>query len=541
MSSGLAFPTIQMVAPAVQFPPPPPPVDPQTLPHTGLLHLHDAAAGHVAGAAGHAVHHATDAALQALGSLSGVLLVGRAALLGTRVLAAAAVRAAEEQRCLQLQQQVAASAAEQWEAAAFAAARINARRHALHARVTRAARHGGPPGPPPRPDLPPPLTPVGEQLGELRRQLAYAEEALRCAEERQAVWEQQRLTARLRLDEEQDDDWQRALSESRQRALLRFTDERTADAEARQPAARRATPEPLDPEGVRRSGAEILGELDPYAPPETAALAAQAVRNAVRRAADDPRRARRHLSEARKFVLDAGNEAREMREAQERAALQYDFLVYETPEGAEDLPPAPDAVELLRRTLDDGTPLTQPERKLVEDRVTERQKILEAIYIRTRCADAVAELSRRYGGRAGAGRPDGQEIRLDWTPDGWEPGHWLRASLADGTLRVATMYRGTPGERTPEQRALDDARCAEARERFAEFEEITGALGLDLELTVEHTEGALPGVLGEDAFVVDQLIAEAEQAAGQQQDVRPNAARHRTVDGDERRRADERR
>lgn len=542
MSSGLAFPTIQMIAPAVQFPPPPPPVDPQALPHTGMLHLSDAtghASAHLADAAGHAVHQAADAAFQALGTLSGVLLVGRAALLGTRLLAAAAVRAADEQRCLQQQQQLAATAAQQWEAAAFAAARINARRHALLARAARAATRGGPPGPPPHPDVPPPLTPVGERLGELRQRLAHAEEALCRAEERQAAWEQQRLTAELRLDEERGDDWQRALRESRRRALLRFSAERTAAAEARQPT--RSVPgrpaAPLDPEEVRRTGAGILGELDPYAAPATAELAAQAVRHAVRRAAADPRRAGIHLTEARKFVRDANKEAHEMREAQERAALHYDFLVYETPEGAEDLTPAPDALALLRRTLDDGKPLTRSELDVVESRVAERQGALEAIYVRQQCADAVAELTRRYGGQAGAGRPDGQEIRFDWTPDGWErSGHWLRAALVGGRLRVATMYRGGPGEkRTPEQRALDDARCAEAQVMFPEFAEISAVLGLDLEIEVEHTDGAVPGGQGEGAVDLGELKRGAEQAAGQTGPVHRQEPLRRRAGGDERR------
>ncbi|WP_053707445.1 hypothetical protein [Streptomyces sp. NRRL B-3648] len=532
MSSGLAFPTIQTIEPAVHFAPPPPPLDPQALPHTGMLHLHDAAgqaSAHFADAAGQAVHQAADAALQVLGSLSGVLLAGRAALIGTRLLAAAAVRAAEEQRCLEHRQQLAATAAGQWEAAAFAAVRFNARRRALLARAARATAHGGPP--PPAPDVPPPLTPVGERLAELRGELARAEEALRRAEERQAAWEQQRLAALLRLDEEQDDDWQSALHESRQRALRRFAAERTADAEARQlprqTAARRA-PAALDPEEVRRTGAEILGDLDPYAAGEAAELAARAVRDAVRRAADDPRRARIHLTEARKFVRDAGRRAQETREAQEQAAAHYDFLRYETPEGAEDLAPEPEALALLRRTLDEGVPLTPAERELVEHRVAERLHALDALYVRQQCADAVAELARRFGGRAGAGRPEGQEIRLDWTPEGWEPGHWLRATMIDGRLRVATMYRGGPGDRSPEQRALDDVRCAETRERLAEFEEITGTLGLGLEFSLERTEGALPGVLGEDALVLDDLPEETDRTAGTHRTPR----RYRTVDGD---------
>lgn len=259
MSSGLAFPTLTAVSPAVTFPPAPPVVDPQALPHSGMLHLHHAAghvSSHAADAAGHAVHQAADAALQVLGSLSGVLLAGRAALVTTRVLAAAAVRAAEEQRCLEQQQELAAASAEQWRNAAFAAVRINARRRALQARVDRTTAAGGPAGPPPPPDLPPPLEPVGERLCDLRQELARSEEAVRRAEERHAAWEQQRLGAELRLDEE-DDAWQRALRESRQRALQRFSEERTAESEEqqvpRQAPSRRPQPG-LDVEEVRRAG-----------------------------------------------------------------------------------------------------------------------------------------------------------------------------------------------------------------------------------------------------------------------------------------------
>ncbi|MFF8726348.1 hypothetical protein ACF073_07625 [Streptomyces sp. NPDC015171] len=542
MSSGLAYPMIQTVDPAVYFTAPPPPLDAGALPHTGMLHLHDAAgqaSAHLADAAGQAVHHAADAALQVLGSLSGVLLAGRAALLGTRLLAAAAVRAADEQRCLELRQRLAATAAEQWEAAAFAAVRVNARRSALLARAARAGARGGPPGPPPVPDVPPPLAPAGKCLGDLRQETVRADEALRRAEERHAAWEQRRTAALLRLDEDQDDDWQRALRESRDRALLRFAAGRTADAEARQVPRQPsgpATPVALDPDEIRRIGAEILGSLDPYAAAETAELAAQAVRHAVRRAAGDPRRTRIHLTEARKFVRDANQRAQRDREAQERAAQHLDFLVYETPEGAEDLPAAPDAVALLRRTLDEGTALTTAERELVEGRVEERVHALEAVYVQQQCVRAFADLAGRFGGRAGAGRPAGQDIRLDWTPTGWDPGHWLRATLVDGRFRVATLYRGGPGERTPEQRALDDTRCAETRALLAEFEAVTGAQGLGLQFTLERTEGAVPGVLGDNALVIDELADAAARTAGRRQDAPPREGpRHRTADGDGRR------
>ncbi|MER8061178.1 MULTISPECIES: hypothetical protein [unclassified Streptomyces] len=536
MSSGLAFPTVDMVMPTVTFPPPPPPVDAQALPHTGLLHTHGATS-HLSAHAGdfiqHTVHQAGDAALQALGSLSGALLVGRAALLTTRVLAAAAVRAGEEQRCLERQQALAATAAEQWRDAAFAAVRVNARRRALLARVARAGAAGGPGGGPPDPDLPPPLEPVGEQLCTLRQRLARFEEDVRRAEERHAAWEQQRLGAELRLDDG-DDAWQRALRESRRRALDLFTAERTAEAEERrlprQTSDRAPRPAP-DADEVRRAGAEILGGLDPYAVSEAAELAAGAVRHAVRRAAEDPRRARIHLNEARKYVRDANKDARLTREAQERAALHYDFLVYETPADAEDLAPAPEAVELLRRTLDDAVPLNREELAVVERAVEERRCALETIYVRDQCARAVEELARRFGGPTEAGRPAGQEIRLDWTPDGWGPGHWLRATVSDGALRVATMYRGGP-ERTPEQRALDDARCAQTPERLGELQRIIKDLGVDIEFDV-RTEGALPGVPGEGAVSLDEPPA--------RDDVRPEPAHHtgpryKTADGDDRRR-----
>ncbi|MFI6348419.1 hypothetical protein [Streptomyces sp. NPDC050560] len=540
MSMGVAFPSITSIAPSVDFAPPPP-VAAQALPHTGVVHPGDVAGhlhAHGADLAGQAAHHAADAAAQVLGSLSGVLLAGRAALLTTRVLAAAAVRAADEQRCLERQQRVAATAAEQWEAAAFAAVSCNARRRVLRARVARAGRAPhGPAGPPPVPDLPPPLEPVGARLCDARQQLAGAEERLRAAEERHAAWEQRRTAALLRLDDGggADDDWRRGLRDARRRALERLAAERGAeDGRAEAPeGAGGPLPGSFGPGEVGRLGAEILGGLDPYAATATAELAQAAVGHAVRRAADEPSRARNHLVEARKFVRDANREARETRAAQERAARELDFLEYETGEGVADLPVAPDALALLRRTLDDGAPLTRAERDLVARRVEERRDALEAVYLTQQCAGAVAELARRFGGPAGAQWPEGQEIRLDWVPDGWEPGHWLRATVVGGVLRVATMYQDTAGERTPGQRALDDTRCAQTRRHLADFEEITGAAGLGLAFRVERAEGALPGVLGEDAVLLDGLLDDALGADARRQAATRDARgyRTRTADG----------
>ncbi|MEU6367284.1 hypothetical protein ABZ876_16490 [Streptomyces sp. NPDC046931] len=529
MSAGLAVPTLDVVAPTVTFPPPPPPVDPQTLPHTGMLDLHHAASSHLADAAGHTLHQAADAALQALGSLSGVLLAGRAALLTTRVLAAAAVRAAEEQRCLERQQELSATAARQWEAAAFAAVRANARRTALLARAARAAR--GPGGGPPLPDLPPPLEPIGTQLDVLRQQLSALEAAVQQAEEAYAAWEIKRLGSCLESAVE-DDDWQRTVRDHRQRMLRRFTRSRTAEAER----SEEETPDPLagteqTVEEVRKAGADILSALDPSAASRTAELAAAAVGHAVRQAAANPRRARIHLKEARKFVRDANSTARSAREAEERAAAQLDFLSYEPPEGAERLERAPEEEGLLRRFLEEGVPLSPAGRASVEQRVKERLGALEALYVREQCTRVMAELAEKFGGPAGAGRPAGQELRLDWTPEGWEPDHWLRATLDGGTFRVATMYRGTPGERTPPERALDDARCKEAQEQLARFREIARESGLTVDFVIERTEGAVPGLPGDDAVRLDEVISEMRDAS----DERRDGPSHRTVDDDGRR------
>jgi len=191
------------------------------------------------------------------------------------------------------------------------------------------------------------------------------------------------------------------------------------------------------------------------------------------------------------------------------------------------------AVELLRRTLEEAVPLSRDERDLVERAVEERRCALEALYVRERCATAVEELARRFGGPTEAGRPEGQEIRLDWTPDGWEPDHWLRATLAGGTLRVATMYCGGPGERTPEQRALDDARCAETHERLAELQRIVKDMVVDVEFEVQ-TQGALPGVPGENALTLDGLdeTDTGRSLDAHQADTHQAGPRHRTVDGD---------
>ncbi|MBA2807781.1 hypothetical protein E0500_010255 [Streptomyces sp. KM273126] len=532
MSAGVAIPSLDLVSPAVAFPPPPPPVGAYALPHTGATPLDYAtdASTHLSDAVGHGLGEAADAALQVLGSLSGVLLAGRAALLTTRALASAAVRAAEEQRCLERQEEISAAAAEQWQAAAYAVARANARRAALLARAARAtAAEGGGEGPP-RPELPPWLDPVGRRLGELRDELARFEEAVRNAEKTWTAWEVRQLTAVLdtAAEDEGDDAWRRMIRDRQKAMVDRHMETRTAQAEQAEETVTvvpRVTADPRQgTEAVRQLGADILAALDPQADPKTAALAAAAVGSAVRRATENPAKARRHLGDARRVVQDANRKAVERRARTEWAAAQLDFLTRRAPEGADPLPEAPDAEKPLRRLLEDEVPLGPEERRLVELRVTERLNHLESLYVHAQCSQVLAELAARYGGPADATRPEGQELRLDWTPEGWGPDHWLRATLTGGTFRVATMYRGGPGERRPEDRRLDDERCAEARRRLEEFTEVARDLGLTVAFRIEQTEGARPGLLGEDGTVVldgDALTGVRRDAAPQDEQSPP--------------------
>ncbi|MFE9725705.1 hypothetical protein ACFYQ5_19410 [Streptomyces sp. NPDC005794] len=531
MSAGLAIPSLDLVAPAVAFPP----VDPYALPHTGATSFVDPAetSAQLAEAVGQGLQDAADAALQVLGSLSGVLLAGRAAMLTTRVLASAAVRAADEQRCLERQEEISAVAAEQWEAAAYAVARANARRAALLATAARASAAGVPGEGPPRPELPPPLDPVGCRLGVLRGELARFEEAVRHAEETWTAWEIRRLTTVLDTAVDGDDTWQRMIRDRQGAMAARHGASRTARAERAEEAVaevpRAAAGTARDAESVRRLGADILAALDPQARPRTAALAAAAVGNAVRRAAESPARARRHLNDARTVVQDANREAAARRDRTEWAAAQLDFLTRRAPEGAEPLPEAPDAEKPLRRLLEDGVPLGAEERRLVDRRVTERLNHVESLYVRAQCSRVLAELSARHGGPADVTRPEGVDLRLDWTPEGWGPDHWLRATLTGGTFRVATMYRGGPGERGPEDRRLDDERCAEARRRLEEFTDVARDLGLTVAFRIEQSEGALPGFLGEDDVVVLDGGGLTDQGRGAASQDERSARRARVV------------
>ncbi|MFH0240940.1 hypothetical protein ACGRHY_00525 [Streptomyces sp. HK10] len=526
MSAGLALPMVDLVAPDAAFAPPPS-VELGATPHTGAVHLNetaDEASAQLAEAAGEALQQAADAALTVLGTLSGALLAGRAALATTRVLASAAVRAAGEQRCLERQEELSALAAEQWRDAAFAAARANARRTALLARASRVARTA-PGDPPPRPGLPPPLNPAGSALGDFRGELACFERALESAEAAQEAWEAEALTASLRRTDGADD-WQDAMRVRRD-AMLREHRERAAA------VGRRDSPPPVprsarlgdeaDTAAFLERGAGILAALDPRADPRIAELAAEAVGNATRHAATNPRRARLHLKEARRFAERANQKAWRLRQDGERAAVQLGFLTMSLPEDQHLPGRDPEAEDALRGFLEEGVPLSPRQQERVRQRVAERHSALEALYVRDRCADVLNRLARDADGEVHVDRTRNGTVTLEWAPEDWSPEHWLRATLTGDAFRVVTMHAGTGTERLPEEKALDDLRCAQAQERLARFGELARELGLTVRFEMERTHGAVAGT---------PLAARFGERARPDDHARPG---HRTVDGDGRR------
>ncbi|MFE9290807.1 hypothetical protein ACF1HU_06275 [Streptomyces olivaceus] len=515
------------VAPGVDFalPPAAPPVpapDPVELTHTGALHVDgttEEVAHHLGDLASEAAQQAADAAVQVLGTLSGALLAGRAALATTKVLAGAAVRAAEEQRCLERQEKISADAAEQWRNAAFAAARANARRTVLRARIARSAARPAPGDPPPRPDLPGPLDPTAGRLADFRCELARFERELAAAEKVQADWEAETFLATQAGaaggDRDGRDgrdgrggsggrgpdgpDWQDAVRARRDAMVW----DRPATEESPLPVPdppRAAGPAgatgPADGATVRDQGADILASLDPQADADLGGMAAKAVEHALAHAGR-PQRARRYLREARTLVADANRRAWQLRREAEQAAVQLDFLTGPLPD-APDLPdPDPEAVEALRRCVADQVPLTADERKAVEQSTAARCAALEALYLERQCTGVLARLAQDTEGDLRVGRPDGDDgggdtVTLDWTPGDWDPDHWIRLQLRGEDVHVVTMRPATRGERRAGDLELDARRCAEAAERLDEFRSLAATAGLTLTFEMRHGE-VLPG------------------------------------------------
>ncbi|MGW5420966.1 hypothetical protein [Streptomyces sp. NPDC003943] len=457
------------------------------------------AAQHGLDAAGHALHQLLEPAAVALGALSGALFVGRAAMVATHVLAAAAVKAADEQRCLEQGQLIAAAVTAQWEAAAFAAVRANARRTALLARVRRAAFRTLPDTPPPpQPDLPPPLTCTGKALGALRGQLAAMEAALQRAEAAQARWTMEQALHTSAGPE--DEEWRRHLLARREAAVRARQADPLAAATAlpRPPAA-----DGLDRRQAEESGAALLALLEPGADPKDAELAVAAVRHAVDSAAEHPAKARIHLREARRFVTDANRAVRERLAAREKAAVQLDFLLTEAPPGEPPLVPAAAEIALLQAALEAGRQLEADEQRAVDRRVEERLSDLECRYTRELLGLAVTRLADP----AAAGRPAAEAdadgpLCFDLTPAGWWPGHWLRITVRDGTTELVTMYEEHDGPRATADLALDARRCQEARGHLEELRAAGRRWGIDLPVNFTESGTAVAGVRGGDGAVV---------------------------------------
>ncbi|MCX5101822.1 MULTISPECIES: hypothetical protein [unclassified Streptomyces] len=519
MSVGTALPAIGEVLPAVDYAPAAQPVGDlvshaQTFAHPDVAHVPGVAdavhqaAGHMTDAAAQGLHELLAPAAVALGALSGALLAGRAALVTTQVLAAAAVRAAEEQACLERRQEASATAARQWEAAAFAATRANARRAALLARVRRAARTA-PPGtpPPPVPGLPGPLAPVGMPLARLRERLAVLDERMRHAEAAHAEWVLREN--RNAFTGPQDDAWQRELRARRASVLHEHRSRPDAARDADPSVARRADealPQPPAAEELRhedavRIGAELLARLDVAATAEDAEPAAAAVRHALAAAATRPLKARTHLREARRFVAATNRAVRARRAAEERAAAQLDFLETTAPQGTDPLPPVPAETALLRRVLDEGRRLEPHEQRQVDDRVSERLAELERRYVERMLRLAISGTDRFDGRTADSSHPHGRLVRFDWTPPGWGAEHWLRIALDGEHARVATMRREAPGARDAAALALDDERCHEADGHLEQLRGIAQRLGVELDFAFEES-GTVPGTRGEEGVLV---------------------------------------
>ncbi|MFH8842377.1 hypothetical protein [Streptomyces sp. NPDC017868] len=521
----------------------------------GIGHAVDgvqASATHALDAAGHALHELLEPAAVALGALSGALLVGRAAMVTAQVLSQAAVRAAEEQRCLERVQQVAAAATAQWEAAAFAAVRANARRAALLARVRRAAFRtvrGTPP--PPMPDLPPPLTCAGTRLDVLRRELAVMEAAVRDAEAAQARWTMDQAMRVANAPE--DEAWRRRLLDRREAAVRHREEEPTASAPAVLPQAPAA--DRLDRRQAEESGAELLALLETGADRKDAELAVAAVRHAVECADERPGKARNHLREARRFVMDANRAVRARLAAQEKAAVQLDFLLTEAPPGEPPLAPAAGEIALLQGVLEQGRTLEAEEQRAVDLRVRERLTDLESRYTSELIGLAVARLADpaatgrptaagaasgefEGAGTAGHGGPEGP-LCFDLTPAGWWPDHWLRITVRDGVTEMVTMYTERPGPRGAADLARDARRCHEARGHLEELREAGRRWGIDLPLDFTESGSAVPGVRGGDGAIVldtaDATGTEPRRDAGAESGVRrAEPPRARRVDDDRR-------
>ncbi|MFG2348209.1 hypothetical protein [Streptomyces phaeochromogenes] len=519
------WPTYGYETPPVSTPVSTPDVTSQ-LPHMSVIDVSDSV-DHFTQSLVHVLHELVEPAAIALGAMSGALLAGRAAMAATGVLAHAAVRAAEEQRCLARQQDISRNAAQQWESAAFAATRVNARRAVLAGRLARAAR-GTPPGspPPPAPVLPPPVRPEGCRLDATRAAVAEAERAIDRAQAELAAWEC--ATAVADAADPQDTAWQEVLAERRRTVRRRTTDSAPSTGAAQRPAR----PAPARVAGARGPGAgevtAVSTELLAGLPAEATAEDTEPVVTALHYAlicarAGDGSGASEHVEEARIFAAEAGRRVRLRVEALTQAAAQLDFLTTEVPSDVEPKPPSEDVVALLRRAVEEGRPLGAADRDQVRAAVDERLEHLEH-----RCLQRGTEqLLGALSGGAGGWHESGTGARYtDHVPPGWEPDHWIRVAVRRDGIDLATHRAGPPSP-------LDSERCAEAKRWAADFEHALVDLGLDCDFRFT-SEVVAPGTPDEGAAADSGPFEREHPRSGRRAQDDPrrrhDGPRHRRID-----------
>ncbi|MFI1851767.1 hypothetical protein [Streptomyces sp. NPDC020480] len=514
MSSAAALASVDDVVPYLLEPPPDfslisepstlPQAVPNTVPDTGVPHdvaqnpglsghidtgvgqhvvdaVHNAA-GHTVGAAMHQLHDMVVPALIGLGSLSGALLVGRATMASAQLLAATAIRAAKDQAELEQRQLDARQAAECWKNAAFAAARANARRSALHARVRRAGPATGPGGPPGLPDLPPPLNLTGMSLEQVWCRLADTDRQVRRAEAAyaRATMEAAGPVSVPHLDGDgADGGWHAKLRARRHQALEEYEQADTeADARRGAPQPPRPTTVTLTEEEVLRRGAELLAMLPHNLSAADYRLVEEKITSAAEIVARRPSSAKLHLREAARFAERLTREAERRQETEEWAAQRLAFLRDVPPGVPGPLPDATAEIAVLENFLDKGGTLEETERLRVEARVAGRVDAYQRAY----AAEVIRAAVEHSDPEAVKRSTSGTVQVIDWTPPGWGDEHWLRVRVdADGYARVATMHRDRdPAEETDADRDLDWQRCVESSEYLKELQRLTEQVGLSL-------------------------------------------------------------
>ncbi|MFF4841446.1 hypothetical protein [Streptomyces collinus] len=444
------------------------------VPHASLADL-SGAVDHLAHGVAHVLHELLHPAAVALGAMSGALLAGRAAMAATGLLAHAAVRAAEDQRLLLCRQKESRDAARQWESAAFAATRVNARRTLLAARLARAAR-GNPPGspPPPASPLPPPVQPVGCRLDATRKAVAALERAVDKAEAELAAWECEAAVADAA--DLRDVVWQRVLAD-RRRAVRRPAPS-APPAEAAPPAL--ARDRGADEDQVATASAALLAALPADATAEDTEPVVTALHYALVCArSGDGIGASEHLEEARLFADETGRRVRLRADALVEAAAQLDFLTTDIPSDVEPVRPDPDVVAMLRTAVEEGRPLGAADRDRARAAVEGRLEPLEQHYLRLHTTRLLSALGAEPAEWYQAGEGDGQEADGEpgvrstrYTPPGWGPDHWIEITVRADAIDLATRRAGPPSP-------LDAERCAEAKRWAADLEDAVSRVGLD--------------------------------------------------------------